>query len=92
MDSSSQWPYNDQSDRVGTTKRLSNARLLTSKHGTQTFQCAIPVGCTSVLQRLDVSVNKSFKSVIRGKWVQYMREQAQSQRWYHPRISPNEMK
>ena len=32
----------------------------------------IPGGCTSVLQPLDVCVNKPFKNYIRQSWMQYM--------------------
>jgi hypothetical protein len=38
---------------------------------------AIPGGCTSKIQPLDVCLNKPFKSYIRGAWEQYMMQQAQ---------------
>ena len=35
----------------------------------------IPGGCTSVLQPLDISINKPLKSYIRQSWCQYMIEE-----------------
>ena len=36
----------------------------------------IPGGCTSVLQLLDLSINKPFKNYIRDMWCQYMVQEA----------------
>ena len=38
----------------------------------------IPGGCPSVLQPLDVSVNKPVKSILRQSWEQYMLEQSEN--------------
>ena len=38
----------------------------------------IPGGCTSVLQPVDVSLNKPFKDVLRKEWVQYIIEQSEA--------------
>lgn len=38
----------------------------------RTRQAVIPGGCTSVLQPLDVSVNKPFKTYIRKLWISWM--------------------
>ena len=38
----------------------------------------IPGGCTSVLQPLDVSVNKPVKSILRQSWERYMLEQSEN--------------
>lgn len=35
----------------------------------------IPGGCTSVLQPLDVSVNKVFKNLLRKSWVNFIQEE-----------------
>ncbi len=37
----------------------------------------IPGGCTSVLQPLDVSLNKPFKAILRRLWQQYMLDSAE---------------
>ena len=37
----------------------------------------IPGGCTSVLQPLDISINKPFKGYIRQAWTQYMHTQSE---------------
>ncbi len=37
----------------------------------------VPGGCTSVLQPLDVSLNKPFKAILRRLWQQYMMESAE---------------
>jgi hypothetical protein len=36
------------------------------------FQCVIPGGCSSVLQPLDVCLNKPFKVNMRNKWNKWM--------------------
>ena len=36
------------------------------------YQCVIPGGCTSVLQPLDVCLNKPFKVHMRQKWNEWM--------------------
>ena len=39
----------------------------------------IPGGCTSILQPLDVSINKPIKSYLRNMWLQYMLEHSSDQ-------------
>jgi hypothetical protein len=36
----------------------------------------IPGGCTSRVQPLDVSLNRPFKDILKGKWEEYMQETA----------------
>ncbi|CAF90362.1 unnamed protein product [Tetraodon nigroviridis] len=38
----------------------------------RTYQCVIPGGCTSLLQPLDVCLNKPFKVPMRQKWNEWM--------------------
>ena len=38
----------------------------------KTYQCVIPGGCTSVLQPLDVCLNKPFKVHMRQKWSEWI--------------------
>ena len=58
--------------RVQDSFRLSNTSVL-----------VIPGGCTSVLQPLDVSINKPVKSVLRKCWETYMIEQVDTNGIYH---------
>ena len=44
----------------------------------------ISAGCTSVLQHLDVSINKPIKSHLRNAWLQYMLEHQPSQQIKRP--------
>ena len=38
----------------------------------KTYQCVIPGGCTSILQSLDVCLNKQFKVHMRQKWNEWL--------------------
>lgn len=44
-----------------------------------TTTIVIPSGCTSVLQPLDVSINKPVKSIMRNAWSDYMLTQVEAQ-------------
>ena len=37
-----------------------------------TVSVVIPAGCTSVIQPLDVSLNKPFKGYVRAEWLDFM--------------------
>ena len=52
---------------------LTKAKEAFDKCGTKLL--VIPGGCTSVLQPLDISINKPFKSHLRQLWCQYMIEE-----------------
>ena len=49
---------------------LTQVKNLLSQRGT--WQAVIPGGCTSMLQLLDVSLNKPFKSHVRKYWKEWM--------------------
>ena len=53
-------------------------RVKDSFHKCGTTLLVIPGGCTSVLQPLDVSINKPFKGYIRQKWCERMVQEAES--------------
>ena len=48
----------------------------------------IPGGCTSVLQPLDVSINKPVKGILRYLWEQYMLEQSDTDSGKQGKFSP----
>ena len=45
-------------------------------HANSVLTVIVPGGCTLILQRLDVSLNKPFKTILRRHWQQYMLDNA----------------
>ena len=48
----------------------------------------IPGGCTSILQPLDVSINKPVKGILRHLWEQYMLEQSDTDSGKQGKFTP----
>ena len=46
-------------------------------HANSVYTVIVPGGCTSILQPLDVSLNKPFKAILRRHWQQYMLDNAE---------------
>ena len=53
-------------------------KVMDAFQNSNTTVIVIPGGCTSILQPLDVSINKPIKGHLRSSWVQYMLENSSS--------------
>lgn len=52
-------------------------RVITEFRQKRIHEAVIHGGCTSVIQLLDVSLNKPFKSLLRAQWQQYILEETE---------------